>query len=119
ARERGQDRGDLGQRRRDVGRRGFARTRDAFGERRERQPRVLETAEVVGGEVLERRRERAEESGEGSRLRRPAHASRWWSCSGRTANGPRARSSIPSAAAAAAASVVKYGTRHSSAVRRI
>src|SRR5262249_12258349 len=93
------------------------RPRHALGERGQRQPGVLEATEAVGREILERRRERPQELAE--RARGLAHLGRWCSWSGRTVNGPRRMSSIPSAAAAAAASVVKYGTRHSSAVRRI
>src|SRR5881628_1723820 len=115
--ERGQDALQLGERPRGARRPARPRARHALGERREREARLVEAPEVVRRQVLERRRERPEQLGERRRGRR--HARRWCSCSGRTVNGPRRMRSMPSAAAAAAASVVKYGTRHSSAVRRM
>src|SRR5207249_3788131 len=115
--ERGEDTLQLGERRRGAGRPARPRARQALGERRKGKAGLVEAPEVVRRQVLERRRKRPEQLGERRRGRR--HARRWCSCSGRTVNGPRRMRSMPSAAAAAAASVVKYGTRHSSAARRI
>src|SRR5207245_4044133 len=115
--ERGQDALQLGERPRGARRPARPRARHALGERREREARLVEAPEVVRRQVLERRRERPEQLGERRRGRR--HARRGCSCGGHTVHRTRPPRSVPSAAAAAAASVVKYGTRHSSAARRI
>ena len=105
--------GQSGPRRGSSGRRGEKLQRPAHGVEK------LRSAGRAPAAILRR-------SGMQSRLRNSkarapptsGSARAWYSCSERTVSASCCRYSMPAAAAAAPAMVVKYGTRHSSAVRR-